>query len=144
MKVIIIGAGEVGKTLVNMLSGEKHEVTLIESEEGIDFTIKVGENVMLFSAYSFKARVQIMMGDIQGAENSLKSANEIKPENIVPFYLTDFFLSQFMLDMYRLKEEIKADNKSELSEYPKKALKSGKKAVRISRIVLKNFFKNLE
>jgi len=33
MKIIIAGAGDVGKTLVNMLSSEKHSVSIIEIDE---------------------------------------------------------------------------------------------------------------
>ncbi len=35
MKVIIIGAGEVGKALSNMLASEKKEIVLVESEESL-------------------------------------------------------------------------------------------------------------
>ena len=35
MKVIIVGGGEVGKALINLLSGEKHKVTLIEQDEAL-------------------------------------------------------------------------------------------------------------
>jgi hypothetical protein len=106
---------------------------LLESEEGIDFTTRIGENVQLFSQYSFRARIQIMMGDIQGAENSLSSAREINLERMVPLFLTDYSLSQFVFNMYRLEEEIKDNNNSKLSEYQMIALKSGRKAVKISR-----------
>ena len=35
MKIIVVGAGKTGTALVNMLSSEKHDVTLIEKEEAI-------------------------------------------------------------------------------------------------------------
>jgi trk system potassium uptake protein TrkA len=35
MKVVIVGAGESGRTLANMLSSQKHEVSLIEREERV-------------------------------------------------------------------------------------------------------------
>jgi trk system potassium uptake protein TrkA len=35
MKVVVVGAGESGRTLANMLSSEKHEVSLIEREERV-------------------------------------------------------------------------------------------------------------
>ena len=35
MKIIVIGAGETGKAIVNMLTGEKHDVSVVESDDKI-------------------------------------------------------------------------------------------------------------
>jgi len=73
------------------------------------------------------------MRDTMNAESSLQYANNIKSEIVPPYFLTDFLLSQFIFDIYRLEEKIETNSKSELSEYRKRALKSGKKTVSISR-----------
>jgi len=116
-----------------LLKYRKLHEALIEAEEGIDFAKKIGEELYLFSAYSFEVRIQLMMGDIKGAENSLQHANNIKTKMMPLFHLTDFLLSQFVYDLFRLEEEIKTGNKSVLSERRKVALKSGKEADGVSR-----------
>jgi trk system potassium uptake protein len=47
MKIIIIGAGEVGKTLVNNLSLEKNDVTLIEQDENLVKEIATQTDVLV-------------------------------------------------------------------------------------------------
>ncbi len=106
---------------------------LDESNEGIEFISKLGEKLFLFSEYSFKTRLQIMMGNIEEADDSLHYLNKIKSEILFPYYLTDFLLSQFLFDIYQLEETIRDDNKLEFSKYVKKALISGRKAVNISQ-----------
>jgi tetratricopeptide (TPR) repeat protein len=74
------------------------------------------------------------MGDIEKAEKSLQRANEIRPkENAAPVELISLFRSQLEYDLYRLKEAIRNGNPSGSIEFRKKAAKSSKMLLRVSR-----------
>jgi len=114
-----------------LMKYRRFDEAIIKADTGIDFSNKLGETVYLFSTHSFKARTQIIMGDLQGSESSLHNAGKYRIS--MPFHLTDFLTSQFLYDICLLEQGIKDGNNSEVSEYRKKAIKSGKGAVNISR-----------
>ena len=56
-----------------------------------------------------KAYLQIMMRDIEGAEESLIYAEEyISEVESMPYYHSNFLISKFMLDLSKFEESIKA------------------------------------
>ncbi|MBC2715381.1 MAG: hypothetical protein HF978_08740 [Desulfobacteraceae bacterium] len=110
---------------------------LIEVNKGINFTNKTAFTLFLFALYSTKARIQMMMGDIQEAENTLQYANEIKSEIFPPpFLLRHFLRSHFAIDLYQLEQSIKTGNASDIAKNKMNALKAAKKAVKNSRKVV--------
>lgn len=120
--------------VVFLVKCRNYHEALIESEEGINFGIKAGLSIWVFSILSMKARVQTIFDEPGEAEQSLSRASQLKSEiNIVPFYLCNFSLSQFALDIWRLRESQRNDNEAELIEAKKNAMKSGRKAVALSR-----------
>ena len=89
--------------------------------------------------YSRKAHILVVMGDIELAEKSLKLADKVRREiDTVPWQLTNFFGGQFEHDLYRLKESIRKDSKSGTSQYRKKANKSAKKLLKVTKKVAQN------
>lgn len=112
----------------------KIQEALKVSEEGINFTNRTGFKPYMFSLYSFKARIQIMLSDTKAAEKSLRYLRQIKPEiNLVPYFSTTFYLSQLILDLCLLEEFAKGDDKTKSLMHKKRALKTAKKAIKYSR-----------
>ncbi len=100
---------------------------LIEIEEGTDFARKIDYGLGLIHMYSCKARIQILMGDIEEAEKSLGYANEIRREvSSVPWQLSNYYRSRSEYNLYQLEGSIKTGNKADLFKYRKKAIKSGR------------------
>jgi tetratricopeptide (TPR) repeat protein len=107
-----------------------------ELEEAITVANRGGLKNYINSFHALKARVQIMLSDISGAEDSLAYAKEYQSEvEAVPYYHSSFLLSQFIFDLYRLEESIKSGNGLEFAKNQKRALRIGKMAVQKSRKV---------
>jgi tetratricopeptide (TPR) repeat protein len=107
---------------------------LSEGKEAIDLAQKAGLGIFLFDLFSYEVWIYILMGDIEKAEKSLQRANEIRPkENAAPVELISLFRSQLEYDLYRLKEAIRNGNPSGSIEFRKKAAKSSKMLLRVSR-----------
>jgi class 3 adenylate cyclase/tetratricopeptide (TPR) repeat protein len=112
-----------------------HEA-LDKIKDGIEFGQKISQGSILIEMYSRKAHILILTGDIELAENSLALADKVRREiDTVPWQLTDFFRSQFELDLYRLNESIRSGNKREASQCRKKANKSGKRLLKVTKKV---------
>lgn len=107
---------------------------LSEVKEAIDFAQKAGLGIFLFDLLSYEVWIHILMGDIEKAEKSLQRATEIRPkENAAPVELISLFRSQLEYDLYRLKEAIRNGNQSGSVEFRKKAAKSSKMLLGVSR-----------
>ena len=103
------------------------------SEKGIPFTDKTGFRPYYFSLVSFKTSLQMMLGDMRGAEDSLRNLEKIKAEiNIVPYFLSTFYLSRVGFDLQKLEEAIKNGDTSQAAQTRKSALKTARKLVRNS------------
>jgi tetratricopeptide (TPR) repeat protein len=103
------------------------------SEEAHDFTNKAYLKAMHFITYSYKARVQMLLGNMKGAEHSLRYLNKIKAEINFPSLLSPFMLNQFILEIYRLQNSIKSGRRTEFAQMRKRVFKSGKKMVKHCR-----------
>jgi serine/threonine protein kinase/tetratricopeptide (TPR) repeat protein len=102
-------------------------------EEGIEITRRTGYKPHMFSLYSFKARIQMMMGDLKSAENILHYLDKIRHDiNLAPTLYGTFLMSQLIFDLLRLEESIKKDSRSERAYFRKKALKTAKKTIKNS------------
>jgi len=116
----------------------KFEESLKELERGIEFLHGINDKVQLFKSYSLRAHIQLKMGDIVGAEESLAIAGKTKLGNPIPLFKIDFFQSQFIFDVYKLEKEIRNGNLSKASKYSKKAFQSGKNAIKVAKKVARN------
>jgi tetratricopeptide (TPR) repeat protein len=107
---------------------------LIESKEGIDFEEKAGPG--FWELHVCEARIYTSMGEIEKAGKCLEQANriwhKIRP---VPFQMTGFYIAELEFNLYRLKEILRTGNKTKLSEYRKKAMRSVKMLLRNARKV---------
>ena len=90
----------------------------------------------LYSLHTIKARVEIILIDINGSEKSLANAREnLSEKDTLPFYLSHFLACQFIIDLHRLEESIESIDKANLTKTRKRTLKTGKKLVKITRKV---------
>ncbi|MBC2717814.1 MAG: AAA family ATPase [Desulfobacteraceae bacterium] len=111
-----------------LMKHRKLREAMIEVNEGLNFTIKAGMAINLLIQYSLKARIQMMMGDLQEAENALQYAKEIESEIYTsPFLLHTFLLSPFMFNLFKLEHAIKTENAADVAAFKMSALKAGKK-----------------
>ena len=82
-----------------------------EIKDGINFANKKVMNMYVNQFYAIKARLQIMLKDIQGAEEALLHAKEYESEvEPMPYVYSNFLLSKFIFDLYRLEKSIKTGN----------------------------------
>ena len=122
-----------------LMECRKFHESLIEIEEGISFAEKTSYGLSLIHMYSCRARIQLFMGNIEEAGKSLARANKISREvTSVPWQLSNFRNAQLQYALYRLQESIRMGDKTQSLEYRKKAVKSGKKLLKISRKVAQN------
>jgi len=107
---------------------------LSEVKEAIVFVQKTGLGIFLFDLISYEVWIYILIGDIERAEISLRRALEIRPkENAAPVELISLFRSQLEYDLYRLKEAIRNRDRLGSFEFKKKAGKSSKMLLGVSR-----------
>ena len=108
-----------------LIECRKFHHALIEIEEGTDFARKIDYGLGLIHMYSCKARIQILMGDIEEAEKSLGYADEIRHQvSSVPWQLSNYYRSRSEYNLYRLEGSIRKGDTKEAREYRKKARKS--------------------
>jgi hypothetical protein len=102
-----------------------------EIKDGINFANKKVMNMYVNQFYAIKTRLQIMLKDIQGAEESLLHAKEYVSEvEPMPYVYSNFLLSKFIFDLYRLEKSIKTGIKRELREIRRRTLRSGRKMIK--------------
>ncbi len=102
-----------------------------EADTGIQFISKTGFRVWLISLYANKALIQLILGDVTGAIDSLERAESIKSEvTVVPAHVADFALARFILNLNQLYEAIKRADKTALPICQANALKTGIEALK--------------
>jgi len=128
-----------------LIERRKLNEALAEVKAGIDFSRKA-DIYSLLELYSCQAWIHILMGNIEDAEKSLKSADKIRSEveAPVPFQLSNYYRSKLEYDLYRLNESIRGSNKSEFSELRKRAGKSGKMMQKLTKKVAQHRTESLK
>ncbi|UCF85157.1 MAG: tetratricopeptide repeat protein, partial [Desulfobacteraceae bacterium] len=117
-----------------LIECRKFPRALMEVENTIDFAQKAGLTLFLFDLYSFKARINVLMGDMELTEKCLQQANEARLQvHAIPLMLSTFHVCQFHYFLKRLEESITISSKSESSQYRKKAIKSCKMLLKVSK-----------
>jgi tetratricopeptide (TPR) repeat protein len=97
----------------------------------VNLAEKLEDKLTFLAAYSYSARLHIISGNIQEAEKALKSAARFNSKDIPPWYKTDYLTSNFNFNIYQLEKSIQ--NNSEYSKISKKAIVSGKSALKNSK-----------
>ncbi|MBC2713945.1 MAG: AAA family ATPase [Desulfobacteraceae bacterium] len=119
-----------------LLKQRKLHSILDEIEEGINFGHKIGMKIYVFVYLLYKARVQILLNNIDGAEESLSLsyAREYQAAALpLPYYHGYLLLTQFILNLHRLEAMSVTGDKSQIKKIQNDAIKFGKKAIKKSR-----------
>jgi tetratricopeptide (TPR) repeat protein len=97
--------------------------------EQYDLLFKMGSGMETVSLLGFKAEVQILFNDYDGAEKTLSQAEQIYRKHgiVFPFLVQTYLRSRFSLDIRLLEGSILSNNKSNISTYRKQARKSCKR-----------------
>jgi tetratricopeptide (TPR) repeat protein len=104
--------------------------------EGIDFISKTAMKVYIRFFYTMKARIQIMLRDINGAKAAFSLGKEYGSEVMaVPYYRSCLSICEFILGLHQLQESMESGKRKELVKNRRTALRTGKRMVRISRRV---------
>jgi class 3 adenylate cyclase/tetratricopeptide (TPR) repeat protein len=115
-------------TLLLMKFRMLHEA-LKEADVDVRETTSAGFGIMLVSAYAFKARILLMLGDAAGAEDSLGHAMKTASGlSTVAQQDGEVFLGRLALDLHLMEEAIAKNDRSTLSVHYINALKSSKRA----------------
>jgi len=105
------------------------------SVERYSLLFKIGPDMETISFLGGKAELQILLNDYDGAEKSLRQAEEIyrKQGMVFPFSAAPYLRSRFSLEIRLLEESILSSNKSNISKYRKEAYRSSKKLLQNSK-----------
>jgi tetratricopeptide (TPR) repeat protein len=110
-----------------------------ESDAVIAFCVNKGMKQYIYTDYAQKARAQMILRDMKGAEDSLRCAREYQSEIMaIPFHRCLLLISEFAFYLWRLEELRKIGKNGELGRTRKRVLKIGIEAVQISRKVANN------
>ncbi len=108
---------------------------LHDAEKGISLSASVGQNLNLLNFTGIKAHIQILLGDLKGADKSLKQGHEIisREKRITPWHISSFVLGRFLFDLRQLEDAQKSRDGAKVRSFRDKARHSKKAAYRISR-----------
>jgi len=107
---------------------------LTEVERAVGFTQKSSFNIYLFDMYSYEIWIRTMVGDMEKAERALERAIEAKKRVYpVPIELSNFCRSLMEYDLCRLEKSLREKDQAGLVEYGKKAQRSGKNLLGVSK-----------
>lgn len=119
-----------------LMERRKVNEALKEIENGIDFGQKTNQGLSLVHMLACKARLNILMGNMEGAEEALNKADKIRQEiDSVPWQLSNFRKSKLIFDLCGLSRAVQSGNASDLAECRKQAHKSCKLLIKKSRKV---------
>jgi len=130
---------EVFKYQVNtmlLIESGKLDDALVESQNGIAFEEKARSGSGLWQLPILQARIHLMTGAIQQAQESLERAERRRMQTrTAPYQLSSLLKTQSDLDLYRLKETTKGANRVEIDKSRKKTFESVKSLKKVARKV---------
>jgi class 3 adenylate cyclase/tetratricopeptide (TPR) repeat protein len=117
-----------------LMKFRKFQAALNETEAMIQFMGEnVGMGVWLIHAYSVKARVQLITGDMSGAADSLVHAERVMSEvTATPYILGQFVLSRFILGLYYFEEALNGADKTASAMQHSNVFKIGEKTLKVA------------
>jgi len=118
-----------------LIKTRKLNEALIESKRGIEFGEKV--HSPFWDLHTCQAWIYLLMRDIEKSEGCFQSAQEIRRQiqQRAPFQLSNLYRIQLEIDLYRLREWMKGGNRVEAQESQRKAIKSAKQLLWVTRKV---------
>ena len=104
-----------------------------QAEQGIIFSGRHSMELWQHLFFSFKARAQILLNDVDGAKESLLQAKRTIDQHkfLPPSYILTYFTAQSMMDSGLLKKAIVSNDSENLSTLKKKAHHTGKRLLSI-------------
>jgi len=109
---------------------------LREADEGLTPAKLRGYTPDVFALIAFKAKAQVLLDDLAGAERTLQDLDRVlSKENVVPLYLSWCLMSHFLLDLLRLGHSSGAGARDGQAKSLKQARRTGRKMLRNSRKV---------
>ncbi len=117
-----------------LLRKGKLEEVMMESNEGVPFIARVGQPLAVIFLLGMRANSQILLKDINGAEDSLKQAEELvsQEKRISPLMISSYLTSQFKLNLFNLEKAIDSGDRFKIKQFRKKSLHFGKAALKNS------------
>ena len=112
-----------------------HEA-LSEAEHRVSDSREKGTELQELISMTYKAESQQLLGDIEGAHNSILQASAIYEKQtsaVARLYFAPYIATRFFLYVEQLKHAIRSKSSSEVANLRKRAYESGKAAVRNSR-----------
>lgn len=117
-----------------LLKTLKFEETRVETGKAIESAKKVDLKQYLYLFYAYKARMQAMQGDLEGAGDALLIAKEYYPEvKGLPCYIVQYLISWFYTDLCRLEKLKRQKEVGVFSETQKRMKRTGKRMLAQSR-----------
>jgi len=118
-----------------LLRKGKLEEVLREANDGVPFIAKVGQPLAVIFLLGMRANAQILLKDVNGAEDSLKQAEELvsQEKRISPLMISSYLTSQFRLNLFNLEKAIDSGDKLKIKQFQKKTLHFGKAAWKNSK-----------
>jgi hypothetical protein len=109
----------------------------VELDAALSFATRTRRDLAILFYTGLKALLQILLKDTGGAREWLTQAKDLLTQQTrrIPYFIVSHLLGQFLFDLYQLENAILLDDTSRISEYGKKAFKSGKLALKNTRKV---------
>ena len=108
---------------------------LLEADVTVPWTAKKGMKATHMHFLGLRAIAQIMLDDVDGAQDSIWKASQIidKQEGLMSAtFLAPYTVGRFLADIYRLEQAIVSGDHTNLEKYRNMAHKSNKEALRNS------------
>jgi tetratricopeptide (TPR) repeat protein len=106
------------------------------AEDGIELSMKTGYRASYYYFWAYKMTVQVMSGDLEGAEESLERLNRIRSElRVTPYHNSPFLLGRFALALARMEEGREQPGSRGFEKLHRDARRFGVAAVRNTRAV---------
>jgi ATP/maltotriose-dependent transcriptional regulator MalT len=110
---------------------------LVRADEGIAWIGKnMGNQPGLLMIYSLKIKSQVMLGDLDGAEETLRVAEDFAARQAhVPYFLSFFLTAGMLLHTRQLEEAMETRDRKKILLHKKYIAHHAKKTLRIARKV---------
>lgn len=111
------------------------DLALKESDRDINFLKLIEDVTHMPRSYAIRAQVQIRMGDLEGAMESIRSAKELKLEIPVPLYTYEMLVSELVYEVCKLEKSILGKS-NDIKTQKRQVKDCLKRAMRISKKVM--------